>query len=229
VQLLLLLVAASAGLASGFLLGRQEALSGLGMEPDDYLEMQAELPRAREQIAALEAELDVVSTRHTVDREALAMVRQDIALQKEHIASLEEGIRFYRGLMAPEDATEGLSLREPELVAREEGATIAFRILVLQEALKHDLLTGKLALEVFGERDGEPVSYPLAQLSDDIEGERVALRFRYFQAIEGQMTLPEGFTPDGISVEVTVNSPRKSEVRERFAWRLQERFSYVGE
>jgi hypothetical protein len=224
----MVLLVASAGLLAGFELGRHAAHRDLGMDPEGYREARASLVRAGKQIQSLESELDVVRTRHAVDREALEMVRRDIAQQKEQLASLEEGIRFYRGLMAPGEIAEGLSFRQPELVAREEASSYGFRIVAQQEARKHDLLEGELSLEVFGEQDGEPVSYSLARLSDDIEDEVIALRFRYFQAIEGELTLPEGFIPGGIDIVATSSTPRKAEVSERFAWRIQERFSHVG-
>jgi hypothetical protein len=228
VQVLLLLLLASLALFAGFGLGQKAAYSGMGLNPQLYREMEAELPDARSKIDELQAALDVDQTRHAIDREALEMVRREIAQQKEHIANLEEGLKFYRSLMDPGEINQGLSLREPELLAGDDPATFAFRIVAQQEARKHDLLKGELYAEVYGVIQDEQTSYPLAQLSDDIDEGVIPLRFRYFQAIEGELTLPEGFEPRGISIVATSRSPRKSEVRERFSWQLQERFTHVG-
>jgi hypothetical protein len=225
---LLALSAVILALGGGFLLGQRVALQNTVVDLTAYRSMEAELPRARQQVAELRSELDVVQTRHAVDREALELVRREIALQKEQIASLEEGINFYRSFMAPGEIAQGLSLRFPELVARDAPATYAFRIVVQQEARKHNLLKGGLSAEIIGLREGQEVSYPLEQLSEDIENGEIALRFRYFQAIEGELTLPEGFEPVAISVVATSSSPRKSEVSERFTWQLQEKFTHVG-
>jgi hypothetical protein len=81
---------------------------------------------------------------------------------------------------------------------------------------------------VFGELGEEQVSYPLSELSADLEESVVALRFRYFQAVEGELMLPEGFEPNGISVVANVSSPRKAEAREQYPWQLQERFTHAG-
>jgi hypothetical protein len=215
-------------LVAGFYLGQKATYSGKGIDPQVYREMEAELPAARKKIHELQAELDVVQTRHAVDREGLEIVRRDIAAQKEQIASLDEGLEFYRSLMAPGEIAQGLSLRVPELVRRELSSTYAFRIVAQQEARKHDLLKGEISVEVFGVAGGEQVSYSIDQLSDDIEQNVMELRFRYFQAIEGELTLPGGFDPEGITVVAKASSPRKAEVSERFAWRIQERFTHVG-
>jgi hypothetical protein len=214
--------------AAGYWLGEQSLYRQNGFDRSQYLAMKSELIRARETIDTLEADLDVVQTRYAVDRQALEMVRRDIASQKEQIANLEEGIGFYRGLMAPGEIAQGLSLRRPELIPQEEPATYAFRIIAQQDAQKHQLLKGELSAEVFGQLFNQQVSYPLAQLSEDLENNVVALRFRYFQSVEGVLTLPEGFEPQGISIVATVSSPHKSEASERFVWQVQEKFTHVG-
>jgi hypothetical protein len=215
-------------LGAGFWLGRQAVYSGFGLDPALYREMQRELPLARARADQLARELDVERTRREVDRRSLEMVRGDIAAQKEQIAGLEEGLAFYRSLMAPGEIAEGLSLRNIELIARAEPRVYAFRIVAQQEAFKHQLLKGELRAEVSGTRHGEDVTYPLADLSADLESEAVPLRFRYFQSIEGEMTLPEGFEPDAVSVVASASTPRKARITERYPWQVKERFTHVG-
>jgi hypothetical protein len=90
------------------------------------------------------------------------------------------------------------------------------------------LLKGELSAEVFGLLGEEQVSYPLAELSDDFGNGVLQLRFRYFQSIEGELVLPAGFEPRGVSVVASSSTPRKAEVREQYPWQLQERFTHVG-
>ena len=215
-------------LGVGFWLGQRAAYMGMGIDPESDRQLQEQLPVVREETLALTQELEVQRTRNEVDRRSLEMVRGDIAAQKEQISGLEEGLRFYRSLMAPGEIAHGLSLREIELVSRGEAGRYAFRIVAQQEARKHDTLKGELYAEVYGKQDGEHVTIPLAALSDDLEGDEVPLRFRYFQAIEGELTLPEGFTPEGVNVVASAKSPRKVEVREQYSWQVQERFTHAG-
>ena len=229
-QLLILVpaVVAALVLGLGFYLGQRAAYSGLSMDPESYRVTQLELSVARQQQQALEGELDVQGTRHEVDRRALEMVRRELAAQKERIADLDEGLRFYQGLMAPGEIAQGLSLRAIELVSLQEQGHYAYRIVAQQEARKHELLKGILNAQVFGLLGDEQVSYPLSALSADLEEAAVALRFRYFQSIEGELVLPEGFEPTGVSVVATISTPRKAEAREQFPWQVQERFTHVG-
>ncbi len=185
-------------------------------------------PGAVERIASLEAELDLARTRNNVDQASLDMVRGEMAGYKEQIAALEEELRFYRSLMSPGDIAQGLSLRPLELVQRDNPRRFAFRIVAQQGARKHSTLKGDLRAEVYGRNGEEGVSYPLAALSEDVEDELISLRFRYFQSIEGVLTLPDGFQPEGLRVSATARSPRRMEASGDYPWQVQERFTHVG-
>ena len=227
-QILVLACLTALVLATGFYLGQRAAYSGMGVDPKVHRELKKALPQAKEEIARLEGELDVELTRHEVDRQALEMVRKDIATQKDKITELEEGLGFYKSLMSPGEIAQGLSLRPLELIAREAPGQFGFRIVVQQEARKHELIKGSLYAEITGTQGEQQARFPLAQLTEDIEDAVVSLRFRYFQSIEGELTLPEGFEPGSVSLVVTATKPRKTEVREVYPWQAQERFTHVG-
>lgn len=176
----------------------------------------------------LEAELTMLRTRYEVERAALEMVRSEIASQKLQIAELEEGIQFYRSLMAPGEVDRGLSLGAAELVPVNGDRRFAFRLVAQQEALQHSTLEGELYAEVLGTLDGEQKSYPLSELSEDIESSVVRLRFKYFQSIEGELELPAGFEPGTLTVIASATKPREMEASAQYPWQPQERFTHVG-
>jgi hypothetical protein len=215
-------------LATGFYFGQRAAYSGMGISPASYREMKAAMPLKEQQIEELEHTLDVSRTRSEVDRAALEMVRREIAAHKKQVMDLEESLRFYQGLMAPEELARGLILRPVELIATSAENRFAFRIVALQEARKHSLLKGTLSVTVEGVVGDEELSFPLSALSDDIKDGNLVLRFRYFQAIEGELVLPPDFQPGGISMVANTSAPQKVEVREFFPWSVQEKFSYAG-
>lgn len=228
-QRLLLVVLVLLGLLVGaFYLGERAAYSGMGLNPELYRAMKAQIPGLQQRVTELEAELEVQSTQNQMGQQALEMVRREIADQKEQIASLEEGLQFYRSLMAPVEIAQGLSLRPLELVALDEPGQYSYRIVAQQEARKHSQLKGELSAEVVGVLNDQQVSYSLAELSDDLDGPVIALRFRYFQSIAGALSLPEGFEPRSVSLVATATTPRKMEVREEYPWEVKEKFTDVG-
>lgn len=244
IRLLAAVVLVVAALALGFYAGQRFAYNdtisvvaggkvdlapvGYGVNTDAAPLVAPELAKANEQIVILKRELDMRATRHQVDLQALEMVRSEITEQKEQISDLAEGLNFYQSLMAPDKLSQGLSLRPLELVLLESPGRFSFRIVAQQEALKHSLLKGELAVVVVGALNGEPVSYPLAELSENVEASPIVLRFRYFQTIQGELNLPPGFVPERIDMMASAKKPRKMEVKESYPWHLQERFTHVG-
>jgi hypothetical protein len=225
---LALVLLSAFSLGAGYYLGQHAAYREMGVKPKAYRAMQAELVGLHEKLQSLVTELDIQRTRNEVDRQSLELVRKDMAAQQEELAALEEGLAFYRSLIAPGEIAAGLSLRRLELVATQAPEVFLFRVVVQQEARKHDLVKGQLNIVLSGEQNGAVAEYSLAELSEDFEEAVQPLRFRYFQAVEGRLTLPEGFEPRVFTVVAKTSAPRELEVREEFPWRLDERFTHVG-
>ena len=228
IQVLVALVVTGLLLAAGFYLGQRAAYSGMGIDPEVYREMERAAPEAAGQLQKLEEKLDISGTRNEVDRASLELVRKDIAGQKEQILRLEESLTFYQTLMSPGDIAKGLALRPIEVVATNSERRFAFRIVARQESRKHSVLKGTLSVKVQGVADQKEISLSLSVLSEEVESENIALRFRYFQTVEGELELPAGFEPQTIVIVARSVSPTKAEIVEQFPWSIQERFTYVG-
>ena len=167
------------------------------------------------------------TTRGEVDTAALELVRVELAQQRETIAELEKGIQFYRGLMAPGELVDGLSVHSVDFTPGNEDQRYQFRVLVQQSSRKHDLLTGVLTVQLHGTVAGEPMSYDLSDLSEQIPNAEIRLRFKYFQAIDGEIVLPRGFVPLTVSTRTESNRPRRASVDQEFPWSTQERISHA--
>jgi len=227
-QLLVLFVVPALMLLAGMYLGRLAAYVDMNADPQTVHSMRLEISHLREELKAATGDLELQRTLHEVDSRALEMVRSEMATQNERAAELEEDLRFYRSLVAPDDTANGLSLRQPEIVADERPGHFKYRFVIQQKARKHAEVEGALSVSVVGREGEEEASYRLGSLSLGTDEEAVALKFRYFQAIEGELVLPDGFEPKGITVVARASKPREAEVREQFPWELQERFTNVG-
>ncbi|GHD33394.1 DUF6776 family protein [Halioglobus pacificus] len=213
------------GAVAGFILGGVTVPQPT--EPE--LVADAQVPaEADPGVLSLEQQIVSLDTRNEVDRATIEILRREIAQQKLQIAELEEGIQFYRGLMAPGEIGQGLSLRPMELVSTGVERRYLYRLVAQQEARKHSTLQGELYAEIVGTVDGERKTYPLSSLTDDMETSVQKLRFKYFQSVEGELTLPEGFQPEVINVVASARTPRNMEAREQYIWQPQEKFTNVG-
>jgi hypothetical protein len=224
IVLLLLFVAAT---LAGIALGRYSAERGVRVSPAALASVQVRLTETRDSLDVALDELEVLRTQREVDKQALEMLRAEMAAERERTAKIEESLSFYRSLMGS-DGAKGLQLRKPELVPVGDGR-IAYRFFVQQREREYDLLTGSLSVQIRGQQAAEQVDYTLAQVSEDFPNASAALQFRYFQAVEGELLLPAGFKPSEIILSVSIDKPRKTEVSEVYPWALQERFINVGQ
>jgi len=216
-----------AGLFGGYW-GQRLTVQSYEEDPDSKLSLERELAALKLRYKSVSGDMEMYRTRHEVDRQALDLIRSEMASQKGNTAGIEEGLRFYQGIMSPEKVDDGLSFRKPELVLADRDAGVSYRFVVQQEARKHDMVRGVLSVTIEGELFGQSVSYVLDEIAVEYLPDYLNLNFRYFQVLEGEMILPEGFTPELITLVASATKPRKIQVQQQFPWELQERFSNVG-
>lgn len=220
---LLLLLA----LAVGVFAGRYSALHSSELS-DSMQAMRGELAASGEALKAARGDLEMQRTRHEVDSRALELLRSEMAAQKERIAELEEGLGFYRNMVVSEGMASGISLRKPELVPGADPRHVKYRFFIQQKERESEMVEGTVSVEVYGVSGAREVSYPLDKLSTEFNTKAATLHFRFFQAIEGELMLPEGFEAQGLKFRVRASKPRSADIREKFPWELQERFINVG-
>ena len=127
--------------------------------------------------------------------------------------------------MEPSENRKGLTIGAMEIQDSERPRTYKYKVVMLQLAKRHNLLSGHLLFSIQGRELGQEVIYPLKDLSTEYDQEKIKLRFKYFQAIAGELVLPEGFEPEGI--ELVARSQAKKgktpvEIRKKFGWLVQE-------
>jgi Family of unknown function (DUF6776) len=212
----------------GIYAGRQLAYNQIKVDPATAKSMLTEMSALREALRVTRGDLEVQRTLHEVDKRALELLRSEMAAEKERSANLEEGLSFYRSMVASEDPGTGLSLRKPEIVPAGTPERFSYRFFVQQREREYEIVEGSLSVDVTGIQDEKEVRYPLSALSTGFNEKGATLHFRYFQAIEGEMVLPQGFEPKDIVLVARASKPRKSKVKKQFPWELQERFINVG-
>lgn len=169
----------------------------------------------REQIALLE-------TAKEVDREGYRQVELNLEDLQAKILEQQEDLAFYRSIVSPSDSKSGLRIQDFKVQQGPQKSLFRLR-LVLVQSKKHDRrVSGVVNLSVTGAKNGQPISYELADLSPaGQDAERMAYSFKYFQNFEEDVILPEGFQPDRVSVEVRPNSRSAKPIKESFDWALK--------
>ena len=170
------------------------------------------------EIVNLKQEVAILETNRDVDRESYKAVEVQLTALQAKIQEQRDAIAFYRGIVSPTDGNAGLRVQDLKVTRGKVEREFNVR-LVLVQAMKHDRkVSGDVILTVVGDQSGVETSYPLAQLVSDEEDKAWAFSFRYFQNFDRQLVLPDGFTPERITVEVRSRTRSISSIEESFAW-----------
>jgi len=195
--------------------GQEKALTELSRLRSELLTKNGELDDIRQRLANINLGAEV-------DRQANEDVRQEVIALKDQVAKLDEENSFYRNLMAPTGNKRGLTFGAVEVVDTDTSRTYSYKVVLQQLATNHELLKGTLSFTVVGKLNGIDASFTLSQLSEQVSADVVRLRFKYFQTIQGQLSLPEGFEPERIELIAKSTGKNAITVEKRFGWLVEE-------
>jgi len=203
---------------AGFVLGHWQAGEDYRLAAAERGELERKWQGAMAELGSLEERLTTVELGSAIDLQALETLRGSLRQEQAESAALREELAFYRGLMAPEQLEEGLGIRTWEMDPLSLPRRYGYRLVVYQRARNHVRLEGHVEVDVVGLMAGEESTLPLHELSSDPRGRRLPLRFTYFQNLEGELELPEGFRPLRVEVTASVVRPREDRVQRQFGW-----------
>ncbi len=212
------LVAILTGSYLAYELGRMQAgysIVDVNQERDGY---EAQIADLEAQIVSLKEEIALQQTHRDIDSAAYKDVEASLAELQQKIQEQRDAIEFYRGIMSPEDGGRGLRVQDVRLSKGKDDREYKVR-LVLVQVMQHDrAVKGDVGFSLEGALNGEPASYSLDQLVPADEDSSWPFSFRYFQAFDRTLILPDGFTPERVNVEVRSRTKSVSSVEQSFAW-----------
>ncbi len=193
----------------------------------DLQKLRAELAGQVDRIAELEQERDrlleqvaILERAGQIDREAVRQVREQLAAFQEERSKMEEELTFLRSMVSTKEDRNGIQIQRLVLAADGGDGRYRYKFTITRNMQSDGMATGWIFFAVDGIRDGEPVWLPLREITED-NTDKLKMRFRHFQDIEGQIRLPEGFKPLKVIIEVKSNNKKFSPVKQRFDWKLE--------
>lgn len=190
----------------------------------EVTELTGELETKTARVSDLEQQLQNIALGAEVDRSASETVRKSVAQLQEELARLQEDNSFYRSLMAPNEKASGLTLGAVEVIRSSSNErTFSYHVVVKQLVTKHNILSGHLTFSIVGKLNGESQRFPIYKLSEQVDSERIKLKFKYFQTIAGELVLPENFEPDHIELTAQSAGRKPQKVEKKYGWLVEER------
>ena len=165
----------------------------------------------REQVAILERS-------SKIDQQAAQDIKADMGQLEMELKAAREEVEFYRGIVAPGDVQSGLRIHRFTLESGTGAGEYHYDLVLTQLKRNDRLATGVVDWKIAGLMLGEPGELALAGVTNPAV-KHLKFRFRYFQELAGTITLPYGFEPEKVILDVIPEGKGKPpSVKQTFDW-----------
>ncbi|MGD8910373.1 MAG: hypothetical protein PVI92_13600 [Chromatiales bacterium] len=183
-----------------------------------------QLPDAQHQIEALEEErnalrreLAMVKQAAEIDHESIVSIRDQIMQYQDERLKMEEELAFLRGIVSINSKKHALRLQNFKLEPGLETGQYIYKFSVSQVINSGIVAKGVIELNIEGLQDGRSKRLSLAEVSVE-KLDKIKMRFRYFQKVQGKLKLPEGFEPATIEIHVKPQGKQLQSIQESYNW-----------
>ena len=167
---------------------------------------------------SLTGQVAVFERSAVIDRQAIADVRDDLAGLEEELQAAREEVEFYRGIVSPGSVQSGLRIHRFKLKQDALPGRHVYNLVLTQLTQKNRPVSGVVDWRISGFMLGEPGELALAGVTRP-SVQQLKFRFRYFQALSGVITLPEGFEASYVTLTVTpAGTGGQQTVEQVFDW-----------
>jgi hypothetical protein len=149
-----------------------------------------------------------------VDDQSNQQLIDSIKQLRDTQMQLEAELQFYRNIMAPELSKEGLTIADFEVLSTSASDTSRFKLVLTQAGKQEQFIKGKVELKIQGLLNGKPKTFAFSELGT-FQSKHFQFQFRYFQNIEGEIVLPQGFTAEQVTISAKTQGLRKNQQAEK--------------
>lgn len=180
-------------------------------------ELGAAVARLEAETRTLQEELARARTTLEVDREAQAHLQAALAESESRVAALNEELQFYRRIVVPSEGRTGLRVQTFEVVDGQLEHSYRLRLLLVQNPRRSGRASGRVEVALHGQLNGTEASLALEQLA----AEPQAYEFLYFQDVDLEIIIPEGFVPQTAEISLRPSGRNTRTVTASFPWDAQ--------
>jgi hypothetical protein len=206
-------------LYGAFELGRYEAGFRIVDSVRGALSTSARIRALEAENAEQHTELEAADVARRVDREGYKQVERSLGDMQSQIARLNQDLSFYRGLVQPETIVN-VKVQQLQILPEAQEGHFRLKFVLMQVGKPSGIVAGNSTLSVDGLLQGKPVSLSFSQLSPN-RRPTLPYSFRYFQDYDEPLSLPAGFEPTRVGVEIHGGKDSAHAYRQAFVWKAQ--------
>ena len=169
----------------------------------------------REQLEQAQQQVATLGRSDQISRDANRDLQGTLAERDEEIAGLRADVAFYERLVGATAQRRGLTVHAIRMQPQ-SGTAWHFASTLTQNLNRGGSSAGRVTLSIEGTRNGRLQTLDWGALRQQADAPGVEYSFKYFQQVEGDVFLPEDFTPVRVTVRLTPRSG--AAVEESFTW-----------
>ena len=177
--------------------------------------LQDVLDQAQEDNAALKEQIAVLERQRDVDASSNQQVQQTLQELQRKLTDEQEQLAFYRGIVSPAAGEEGVRVESLKFLGGGAPRLYHYRLVLIQVRTREMRISGSVTVHIYGVEDGKPVILDARDLAPG-DKPSYGFAFQYFQSLEGDLFLPQGFVPG--RVEVSVHESGRDPAQQDFDW-----------
>ncbi len=189
----------------------------LQVERSRLAELNAELTRTNTELRERRAILERSSQ---VEHVAYKQLEGTVGGLQDEILELKEELAFYRGIVSPGDTGRGLTIQSLQITRRAVERGFHYKLVLTQVLDNATVARGEVSMNIEGIQNGVPRELSL-QEAGSVKSD-LAFRFKYFQNLEGDLLLPEGFIPARVTVFIDAQGRKQKRLEKVFDWPVEE-------
>lgn len=203
----------------GFFYGYYETLNTEQNAQTSLQRLTSDLTAVQQENTELHRQVAILDTSSVMDQRATEEVQATILGLRERVAQLEQDIVFYRQVVSEETGSTGLTIGQFDISATNSERRFRYKLVLRQQDADGDtFLTGHVNVNLVGRQGADQVILPLREVSENVDELDIRLRFKFFQSIEGELALPEGFEPERIQIAAVAAEPVAKSIDQDFSW-----------
>ena len=167
--------------------------------------------------ASLRQQLADLERRSQIDQEAVSKAKEELKRYQTERLDLQEEVAFLRGIVSSGEGAGVLRIQHFHLERGGADNLYRYRFTISKVLRDSIVTTGQIRVTLDGKQGFEERSLSLQEVTANNDG-ILKMRFRHFQNIEGELALPSGFRPSGITIEVDPDGKGFSPASKHFDW-----------
>jgi hypothetical protein len=179
--------------------------------------LREQLDTVKQESQQLHERIAMLERAQQIDKQAYGEVELSLKEAQNEMLELKEEVAFYRSIVSPSETASGVTVTGFSLEGIGEEHSYRFKLVLSQLKTNNRVVKGYARVVLEGLAGGVQKQLALKELTGGAL-DRLKLRFKYFQNIEGDIVLPEGFLPSRVIVEVVPDGKGWTRFKKTFDW-----------